>query len=74
MGAIFAMAKNREKCIFFIFILMIILTASASKTQLNSLLDNKPWTIYCFKTFSHSPGFSLSAVPDFSFLPQATGT
>jgi hypothetical protein len=27
-----------------------------------------------FKTFTHSPGFSLSAAPDFSSLPQATGT
>jgi hypothetical protein len=29
---------------------------------------------YCFKTFTHSPGFSLSAAPDFSPSPQATGT
>jgi hypothetical protein len=27
-----------------------------------------------FKTFTHSPGFSRSAAPDFSSLPQATGT
>jgi hypothetical protein len=26
------------------------------------------------KNFTHSPGFSLSAAPDFSSLPQATGT
>jgi hypothetical protein len=38
MGAIFAMAKNREK------------------------------------TFTHSPGFSPSAAPDFLSLPQAKGT
>jgi hypothetical protein len=27
-----------------------------------------------YKTFSHSPRFSLSAVPDFSSFSQATGT
>jgi hypothetical protein len=27
-----------------------------------------------YKTFSHSPGFSLSAAPDFSSFSQATGT
>jgi hypothetical protein len=27
-----------------------------------------------FKAFSHSPGFSLTAAPDFSSFSQATGT
>jgi hypothetical protein len=27
-----------------------------------------------YKTFSHSPGFSLSAASDFSSFSQATGT
>jgi hypothetical protein len=31
-------------------------------------------TLDSFKTFSHSPGFSRSAAPDFSSLPQAAGT
>jgi hypothetical protein len=49
MGAIFAIAKNREKFM----------------TQ--QTLDN-----ILFQNFTHSPGFSLSAAPDFSSLPQAT--
>jgi hypothetical protein len=45
----------------------------SSKIQTNSgqtnPWHNKPWTLNCFKTFTHSPGFSLSAAPDFSSLP-----
>jgi hypothetical protein len=29
--------------------------------------------VYCYKTFTHSPGFSLSAAPDFSSFSQAKG-
>jgi hypothetical protein len=34
----------------------------------------KNWLNTVYKTFSHSPGFSLSAAPDFSSFSQATGT
>jgi hypothetical protein len=38
------------------------------------MLGTRQCTVYCFKTFTHSPGFSLSATPDSSSFPQATGT
>jgi hypothetical protein len=38
------------------------------------MLGTRQYTVYCYKTFTHSPGFSLSAAPDFSSFPQATGT
>jgi hypothetical protein len=94
MGAIFAMAKNREKRIFlFIYFFQQFKSpGSTLSSKVNGSVHrqtletdrqthdttnpghDKPWTIYCFKTFTHSPGFFRTTAPDFSSLPQVTGT
>jgi hypothetical protein len=38
------------------------------------MLGTRQCTVYCYKTFARSPGFSPLAAPDFSSFPQAIGT